>query len=218
MLKDVLARIEERLKAVGLSATAASRMAGLSEDAIRNMRRAVEKDDRQGVSTSTIMALAPVLQTTASYLIEGGDPDAEPYVSVIGEVGADNEGTVIYTTAHETGDMAPIPPGGNMDSVALEVRGHSMRGFADDGALLYFNSQASPPTPEMLGNVVVVETDTDQVLVKRLLKGSRPGVYDLESQVGPTLSDVRLRWAAEIIAIIPARQARRVIRRRGEAA
>jgi hypothetical protein len=60
-----------------------------------------------------------------------------------------------------------------------------MRGVADDGALIYFEDQRTPPTPDMLGHVVVVETDTDEVLVKRLLRGSRPGLYDLESVAGP---------------------------------
>jgi hypothetical protein len=96
--------------------------------------------------------------------------------------------------------------------VALRVVGHSMRGVADDGALIYFEDQRTPPTPDMLGHVVVVETDTDEVLVKRLLRGSRPGVFDLESIAGPTRSDARLRWAAHITAIIPPFQARRVIR------
>jgi hypothetical protein len=64
----------------------------------------------------------------------------------------------------------------------------------------------------MLGHVVVVEIDTDEVLVKRLLRGSRPGLYDLESIAGPTREDARLRWAAHITAIIPPFQARRIIR------
>jgi hypothetical protein len=64
----------------------------------------------------------------------------------------------------------------------------------------------------MLGHVVVVETDTDEVLVKRLLRGSEPGVFDLESIAGPTRHDTRLRWAAHITAIIPPFQARRIIR------
>jgi len=88
---------------------------------------------------------------------------------------------------------------------------HSMRGLADDGALIYFEDQRSHPSSDMLGHVVVVETDTDEVLVKRLLRGSRPGVYDLESIAGPTRHDARLRWAAHITAIIPPYQARRVI-------
>ena len=61
-----------------------------------------------------------------------------------------------------------------------------MRGLADDGALIYFEDQRSSPSSDMLGQVVVVETDTDEVLVKRLLRGSAPGLYDLESVAGPT--------------------------------
>ena len=87
-----------------------------------------------------------------------------------------------------------------------------MRGIADDGALIYFEDQRTAPSPDMLGHVVVVELDTEEVLVKRLLRGSRSGVYDLESIAGPTRQDARLRWAAHITAIIPPFQARRVIR------
>ncbi len=64
-------------------------------------------------------------------------------------------------------------------------------------------------------HVVVVETESDEVLVKRLLRGSSPGRYDLESVVGPTRHDARLRWAAHITAIIPPFQARRIIVRGG---
>ena len=81
MLQSVLMRVEERLEAVGLSASAASKKAGLSEDAIRNLRRAVEKGDtRQGISTRTVQALAPVLETTAAYLLNG--PIAETFGTV----------------------------------------------------------------------------------------------------------------------------------------
>jgi len=60
--------------------------------------------------------------------------------------------------------------------------------------------------------VIVLETDTDEVLVKRLLRGSGPGLYDLESIAGPTRQDARIRWAAHITAIIPPFQARKIIR------
>ncbi len=66
----VLARIEERLKAVGLSADAASREAG-TPDAIRNLRRTVKDGGRKGITMATLGRLAPVLQTTVGYLAEG---------------------------------------------------------------------------------------------------------------------------------------------------
>jgi transcriptional regulator with XRE-family HTH domain len=140
-------------------------------------------------------------------------PAAEAgFVPIIGRVGANPEGLVLFATGQEPGDVAPIPPGGTDKAVALLVVGHSMRGVADDGALIYFEDQRTAVTPDMLGHVVVVETDTDEVLVKRLLRGSRPGLYDLESIAGPTRQDARLRWAAHITAIIPPYQARRIIR------
>lgn len=143
----------------------------------------------------------------------GMRPAAEAGLApVIGRVGANPDGIVLFATGHDPGELAPIPPGGTDQAVALRVVGHSMRGVADDGALIYFEDQRTPPTPDMLGHVVVVETDTDEVLVKRLLRGSRPGLYDLESLAGPTRRDARLRWAAHITAIIPPFQARRIIR------
>jgi len=141
---------------------------------------------------------------------------AEPgYVVVIGRVGANPDGAVLFATGHDPGELAPIPPGGSENARALRVVGHSMHGVADDGALIYFEDQRTPPSPDMLGHVVVVETDTDEVLVKRLLRGSRPGLYDLESVAGPMRQDARLRWAAHITAIIPPFQARRIIRNAG---
>ncbi|HTN60231.1 MAG TPA: XRE family transcriptional regulator [Devosia sp.] len=77
MLKDVLFRIEERLVAVGLSAAAASTKAGLSIDAIRNIRRKVEAGQEAGVSSKTLAALAPVLGTTVAYLVDGAEGGAD---------------------------------------------------------------------------------------------------------------------------------------------
>jgi len=134
------------------------------------------------------------------------------FVPIIGRVGANPDGQVLFATGHEPGDLAPVPPGGTDKAVALLVVGHSMRGVADEGALIYFEDQRTPPTPDMLGHVVVVELDTEEVLVKRLLRGSRAGRFDLESVAGPTRQDARLRWAAHITAIIPPYQARRIIR------
>jgi phage repressor protein C with HTH and peptisase S24 domain len=134
------------------------------------------------------------------------------FIPVMGLVGANPDGTVLFAHGQDPAELAPIPPGGTDKARALRVAGHSMRGLADDGALIYFEDQRTAPTPDMLGQVVVVETDDDEVLVKRLLRGSRPGLYDLESIAGPMRQDARLRWAAHITAIIPPFQARRILR------
>ncbi|MFC3077724.1 helix-turn-helix transcriptional regulator [Phenylobacterium terrae] len=131
-------------------------------------------------------------------------------VPIIGRVGANPDGSVLLSTGQEGLELTPVPPGGSGKAVALRVVGESMRGLADDGALIYFEDQRTPPTPDMLGQVVVVETDTDEVLVKRLVRGSKAGVYSLESLDAPVRADVRLRWAAHITAIVPPFHARRI--------
>src|SRR4051812_20198977 len=89
-------------------------------------------------------------------------PAAEAgFVPIIGRVGANPDGLVLFAQGQEPGDLAPIPPGGTDQARALLVVGHSMRGIADDGALIYFEDQRTAVTPDMLGHVVVVEIDTD---------------------------------------------------------
>ncbi|MBX3484816.1 LexA family transcriptional regulator [Phenylobacterium sp.] len=166
-------------------------------------RRAKEYAAAFGVSPEWLYDAAGPMQA-------GGAGDG--MVPVIGSVGANPDGTVLFALGQDPAELTPVPPGGTDRARALRVAGHSMRGLADDGALIYFEDQRTAPTPDMLGQVVVIETDTDEVLVKRLLRGSRGGLYDLESIAGPMRRDARLRWAAHITAIIPPFQARRIIR------
>lgn len=163
-------------------------------------------------------AYAKAYGVRPEWLYDGLGPMRGSTVPVIGSVGADPEGVVLLAQGDSSLDLVPTPPGGSDKAVALRVRGHSMGQVAEDGALIYFEHQETAPTPNMLGHVVVVEIDTDEVLIKRLLRGSRRGVYDLESISGPTRHDVKIRWAARISAIIPPWKAREIIIGRGEAA
>jgi hypothetical protein len=131
---------------------------------------------------------------------------------IVGRVGANPDGTVLFAEGQSGNELVPLPPGASDKAVALLVVGQSMPGLADEGALIYFEDQRTPPSADMLGHIVVVELDSDEVLVKRLLRGSRPGRYNLESFVGDARENVKIRWAAHVTAIIPPFQARRIIR------
>jgi transcriptional regulator with XRE-family HTH domain len=162
--------------------------------------------------------LAAALNITPPDLFR--DPSApldrgQRYVRIIGRAGADTEGRLVQSDADENYDYAPFPPGGTSDAVAVRVVGDSMRAIAEDGALIYFRDQRNPPTPDMIGYNCIVELEDGRVLFKRLLRGPEPGIYMLESQVGPPI-EARIRWAAEPTAIIPAKEARRIIRRADE--
>jgi len=161
---------------------------------------------------------ATFFRTTPEWLLYGRARRSSNLSRIIGQVGADVSGSVIMTTAHENWDMAPPPPGATSRAVALDVRGDSMHTFAENGALIYFEDQRAPLDPDLIGVPCVVETEDGRVLVKRPKRGSQPGLYDLESDFGPVMRDVRLTWAAEIIAVIPPRQARRIIVKASDAA
>lgn len=144
-----------------------------------------------------------------------GEGEENTLRPIVGRVGADPDGRILYAEGQTTGDYAPAPPGGSDEAVAVEVAGHSMRGVADDGSLIYYEERRDPPTQDMLGHVVVVGLPGGEVLIKRLLRGSRKNLFDLESIAGPTRSDTRVEWAAHIVAIIPPAAARRIIVRGG---
>lgn len=133
-------------------------------------------------------------------------------IKVVGSVGADPSGAIIYGDGDDPEEYVPMAPGGSVRDVAVLVRGHSMRGVAEDGSLVYFASQM-PADDSYLGEVVVCAVDSGEVLIKKLLRGSERGLFDLESMNGETRRDTRLRWIAEITAIIPPRQARRILMR-----
>lgn len=175
--------------------------------------------DRRGVSADRARDYARAYGVEPTWILYGGaNPKAKSApraIPIKGLVGADPEGRVLYSTGDEQGDMVLVGPGVAEDSVALEVRGHSMRGFADDGSLIFFREQYSRPTRDMLGRVVVCQLVGGEVVVKRLVKGDGPGVYDLESIVGTTLEDAKIVWVALVTTIVLPDEAKRLIMRGG---
>lgn len=170
--------------------------------------------ERRGVDAEQAATYGHCYRVDPAWIMFGGPtkrPRLTGLVPVIGKVGADPEGRILFAAGQAAGDQAPIPPGGTERAAALEVVGHSMRGVADDGSLIYFEEQHAQPTSLHIGKVVVVELDSGEVLVKRLLKGDERGVWDLESIAGPTRHNVRIKWVANISAIIPPPVSQRVI-------
>lgn len=73
-LPQILARIDRRLAKLKLSDNAASKKAG-KPDAIRNARRALDAPNRQGITLSTLEALAGALETTVAWLADETGPE-----------------------------------------------------------------------------------------------------------------------------------------------
>lgn len=208
-------RLRKARKVAGYpTATAFAEAVGVSRDTYLQHENGNRAFDASSAST-----YARRLKTTPEFLLyDRKVPVRDDVREIVGYAGADPEGTILFGHGQGTGDYAPVPPNGSPTAQAIEIRGHSMPFFAENGTLVWFDDQKTKPDPEMLGHVVVVQLDTDEVLIKRLLRGSEKGLYDLESIAGPTRRDVRPVWVARIINIIPPLEARRIIQRGGMAA
>jgi len=134
-------------------------------------------------------------------------------VPVVGRVGADPSGAILYADGQGTGDMAVLPPGADLSCVAVEVVGHSMGLRAPDGSLIFYGDRREAPQEDMLGHLVIVGLPSGEVLLKRMLRGGEPGLFDLESVVGDIRQNERVEWAAHIMAIVPPYHAKKIIRR-----
>lgn len=159
------------------------------------------------------------LKTTPEHLLyDRQAPTRAPYREIAGYAGADPEGSALMAVGQGTGDYAPAPPNASSEAIAIEIRGRSMPFFAEDGSLVWVDGVTPTPDPEMFGHVVVCQLDTDEVLIKRLQRGTEKGRYNLLSLAGPMRENVNIVWVGRIIQIVPPLEARRIIQRGGLAA
>lgn len=196
-------RVQERLEAVGKKPAPLSKELGKSDSFIRDILRRPTTP-----IGDNLMLLAKGLQTTADYLL-GRTDDPSPNAAqkqattrIVGKAGAATDGRVLFAEGHDGLGIVEVPAGATEDSVALEIEGYS-QGWIADGALIFYTEVHQAPTDDMLGVIVVVGTDDDEVLLKKLLRGSRPGLYDLESINGPVMKDRKVIWAAHVDSLVP---------------
>lgn len=170
----ILRRVEERLKALKMSADRASALAR-RPDAIRNLRRAVSGSGRQGVSLATLADLAVALETTLPWLLgdDGGDqtnvrgghrPISIPVVGVVAA------GVFREVIEHEGGELEyifdePDPEFPQARQVAFTVEGESLNALAPrpilDGDKLICVDFEDTGLPLTEGMVVVVQRTQD---------------------------------------------------------
>ena len=206
-LRDVLSRIEGRLADLHLSAHAAS-LAAKKPDAIRNLRRAVQNNDRRGITTETLAALAPVLQTTAAWLLEGvGDGTTHSSVRVVGRIGAGAEILPGFEQVPPEGLLEidvtlPLPP----DTIAFEVEGNSMWPRYNAGDVVIC-SEAEHDPATISGREAAVRTADGKRFLKTIRRGTSADTFDLESHNAPPIRDVAIVWASPIQMILPGTRA-----------
>ena len=195
-------RLRKALQAKSLTMKAASKAANLGETYVRDI---LERD--RAPTVDKLSSLASVLGVSVGYLL--GESHEHATIPIVGKAAASADGQIQYANGDGYLGETDVPEGATEDSVAIEVEGYSM-GFLADGALIYYTDRHDPPADDMLGLIVIVGLDDDRVLLKKLLRGSQPGLFDLESINGPTLRDQQVQWAAHIDCIVPPWRAKRI--------
>jgi transcriptional regulator with XRE-family HTH domain len=184
-------RIRQLRKANGLSQQQLAEATGTSNQMIGYLERG-----ERGLTVDWMEKIAAALQVTPADLLS-----ETPQVPVVGYVGAGAE-MHHYAMADHPNEYVPMIPGGNEHTVAVEIRGSSL-GSIFDSWLVYYDEIRFPPTTDMLGKLCVIGLDDDRVLVKRLRRGSAPGLYNLESVTEALIEDARIIWAAKVKHMTP---------------
>jgi hypothetical protein len=136
-------------------------------------------------------------------IINAAEPTEGNIVPIVGYVQAGGE-TILYSEGQGPFGEAGMPPRGATEyTVAVVVRGDSMPGIAQEGWLLYYDSRHEPPTEGLYGKLCVIGLTDGRIVVKKLLQGSRAGLYHLISSRGDPIFDQAVNWAAKINWIEP---------------
>ncbi len=171
------------------------------ENGLRGIGRAADK-------------YAKAFRVSQAWLLtgEGDGPNGAPItVPIVGLAGAGPDGSVLYATGDQNFGEAPAPKDASPSTEALEVRGDSMRGLANDGWLIFYDDKQSPSEDHM-GEVCVCFLEDDRVLVKTPYPGSQKGLFHLESMNAPMMLDVPVGHFAFVTDIKPRRSAQKHIK------
>lgn len=176
----------------GLSQEALAELVGTTQVQIGRLEAGKRKLTKEWAER-----LAPHLKVTPAYLL-----NVDGMTSVVGYVGAG--GYAEYLEGADLG-QAPRPPGFSANGVALQVRGDSMPGVAEDNWLIYYDERFDAPSDDMLGQLCVIQITDGPVLVKRLYRGGLPGTFDLVSTSSnyDPIRNAHLQWVAKVDWIKP---------------
>lgn len=155
------------------------------------------ENGQNGIRIKPAQKYARAFNVSASWLLTGEGAASTVSVPVEGLIGA---GFVIEPLGESQEiERVDVPAGWGTDLKALKVRGGSMVPAYYDGDLIFYAPQTDlrPPT-ELIGRECVIRTRDGRMYLKRLLKGSRRGIYVLHSHAAEPILDVAIEWACPV--------------------
>jgi transcriptional regulator with XRE-family HTH domain len=139
--------------------------------------------------------------------------DATGSIPVVGRVGAGGSIETEWENLTEPLFEIELPFPVGEDAIGFEIEGNSMWPRYDPHDVIVV-SKAGEPIDTLLGFDAVLRTGADDGngnrFLKRPIRSSTPGLFDLESYNAPPMRGLRIAWAAGIIAHVPASRWRRL--------
>lgn len=181
---------------------------GVRQDAVTRMANTDPSKEKREIRAADLLRMIEFF---------GSEPPStqtqqERLVPIVGLAGAGPDGSVLYAEGDGNFGEVIAPLDASPTTVALEVRGNSMHGLANDGWLIFYDEK-EPPGPDHMGEPCVCWLEDGRVLIKVPYPGSQRGLFNLESVNAPTMRDVPVRFFALVTDIKPRRSAQKFIRR-----
>lgn len=188
MLKEWLHRA---LKQAGISQAALSR--SLTERLGRSIdRAAVNKmlTGQRAIFADELLAASEITGLPPPFAVEG------PRIKVVGHVGAGAEVFPFDDYAQGDGleELEPFPT----DAVAVMVKGDSMYPRYFEGERIIYVQDGGSPA-DYIGQECIVKLEDGRMLLKIMRKGSRKGLFTLESWNAAPIEDQKIEWAAPVL-------------------
>ncbi len=151
----------------------------------------LERGERK-LTTDWINRLAEALEVNPIALISAWSTE------VIGQV--QDDGAVVYKErgAQPTLEEIPSPTHAAATTMALEVNGDVLAGFAESGSYVFFDWEKPELKTDVLGKMCVVWCKDGRILVRRVFPGSSENRWTLMTSTGRPEYDVDLGQVLKI--------------------
>lgn len=175
------------------------------------------ENGERNLAVKHFAAFATALGVTPRDLVEDDETPESTVVKVMGKIGA---GAEIMPEAEQVPPEGlsqievpfPVPE----NALAFQVDGDSMWPRYDHGdVVLCWRDGAN--VDEVIGWEAAIMTADGKRYLKRILRGNKPRLFDLESYNAPVIRNVRIEWVSKVQIVVRAgewRELRKTVQRR----
>lgn len=192
-LMTIANRIKQRRLMLTLSQERLAESIGVKQSAVSGWE--VGRNRPKG---DVLIRLADRLGVSEEWLQFGDNRSRRKQTRIRGLLGAGDQVLMLPDDAVE---WTNAPPDEEIETEAFEVRGNSQWPVYRNGDIIFYEKDRTGRPSDLIGEEAIVELDDGGLYLKRIMRGSRSGLYTLASHNAPEMEDRRIISCAEIIWI-----------------